>query len=138
MRTAVLFFPSAGHDKVREIARALAEGIESQGHDVDVIDGTQDVNKKLTIYSHICVVAEQRTLFTGKIPDGISAFLKASGMVTGKKSFAFVVKKPLGNSRALRRVMGVMEHEGMFLRYSEILATPQDSKLIGQRLKIAG
>lgn len=137
MRTAVLFFPSGSRDKVREVSRALAEGIESQGHDVDVIDGTQDVNTKLTIYTHVCVVAEQNTLFTGKIPEAIENFLKASGIVTGKKSFAFVIKKPLGNSKALRRLMHSMEHEGMFLRYSEILASPEDSRLIGQRLKIA-
>ena len=137
MRTAVVFFPHANREKVREVSRALAEGIGAQGHDVDVIDGSQDVNTKLTIYTHVSLVVEQRSLITGKIPEGISEFLGGSGIVSGKKSFAFVIKKPLGTSKALKRLMNVMEHEGMFLRYSDVLATPEDSKMIGTKLKVA-
>ena len=137
MRIAVVFFPHSNREKVREIARAVADGIGAQGHDVDVVDGTQDVNTKLTIYTHVTVVVEQKTLFTGKIPESIGEFLSSSGIVGGKKSFAFVIKKPLGNTRALKRVMHAMEHEGMFLRYSDVLATPEDSRIIGTRLKIA-
>ena len=137
MRTAVVFFPNRSREKVREISRALADGIGAQGHDVDVVDGSQDVNTKLTIYTHIAVVAEQQTLFSGKIPDGIPEFLSASGIVGGKKSFAFVIKKALGNTKALKKLMHAMEHEGMFLRYSDVLATPEDSRIIGTKLKIA-
>ncbi|MFW6251184.1 MAG: hypothetical protein ACOC47_08735 [Alkalispirochaetaceae bacterium] len=137
MRAAVLFFPSKSREKVREISRALADGIGAQGYDVDVVDGSQDVNTKLTIYTHIAVVAEQQTLFTGRIPEGISEFLSGSGIVGGKKSFAFVIKKALGNTKALKRLMHAMEHEGMFLRYSDVLATPEDSRIIGTKLKIA-
>lgn len=137
MRVAVLFFAHTGRDKVRDISRALAEGVESQGHDVDLIDGTQDVNTKLTIYPHIVVVVEQRTLFSGRIPESVSEFLGASGIVAGKKSFAFVTKKPLGTTKALKRLMDAMEHEGMFIRYSDVLASPEDSRIIGSRLKVA-
>jgi menaquinone-dependent protoporphyrinogen IX oxidase len=137
MRTAVVFFPSKSREKVREVSRALADGIGSQGHDVDVIDGSQDVNTKLTIYTHVAVVAEQRTLFTGHVPESIREFLANSGIVGGKKSFAFVIKKPIGNTKALKKLMHAMEHEGMFLRYSDVLATPEDSRIIGSKLKIA-
>lgn len=137
MRTAVVFFPSSSRDKVREVARALADGIGAQGHDVDVVDGSQDVNTKLSIYTHVAVVAEQRTLFRAQLPQGISEFLANSGIVGGKKSFAFVIKKPLGNTKALKKLMHAMEHEGMFLRYSDVLATPEDSRIIGTKLKIA-
>lgn len=137
MRTAVVFFPSKSREKVREVSRALADGIGSQGHDVDVIDGSQDVNTKLTIYTHLAVVVEQSTLFRGNIPAGIGEFLSNSGIVGGKKSFAFVLKKPIGNTKALKKLMHAMEHEGMFLRYSDVLATPEDSRIIGSKLKIA-
>ncbi|MFP4330457.1 MAG: hypothetical protein ACOC28_00620 [Alkalispirochaetaceae bacterium] len=136
MRVAVLFFADTSRDRVRDISRALAEGVESQGHDVDLIDGVQDVNTKLTIYTHILIVAEQRTLFSGRIPDAIPEFIGTSGVVAGKKSFAFVVKKPLGNTKALKRLMDVMEHEGMFIRYSDVLATVEDSRLIGGKLTV--
>lgn len=137
MRSVVVFFPGKSREKVREISRALADGIGAQGLDVDVVDGSQDVNTKLSIYTHIVVVVEQETLFTGKIPEGVGEFLSNSGIVGGKKSFAFVIKKPLGNTKALKRVMHAMEHEGMFLRYSDVLATPEDSRIIGTKLKIA-
>jgi flavorubredoxin len=136
MRVAVVFVSKSKRDKLLGVAQALAAGIESQGHSVEVIDGARDVNVKLTIYEYIAVGTEVVSTFGGKIPDRAGEFLKSSGIVSGKRSFAFVLKSPFGDAKALQRMMKVMEGEGMFLRFSEVLSSPADAKEIGKRLRI--
>ncbi len=136
MRTAVIFFSGKNREKILNLAKALARGIESQGHQVDIIDGDRDVNSKLTIYQYIAVGTESVSLFGGKIPEKISTFLASAGMVAGKRSFAFVAKTPLGSQKALSRLMKQMESEGMYLKYSEVLNSQVEAEEIGKRLHI--
>ena len=136
MRAAVVFFATNSRDRILNITRSLARGIESQGHQVDIIDGVHDVNAKLTMYQYIAVGSETLSKFSSKIPDKVGHFLGSSGMVAGKRSFAFVAKNVIGATKALGRLMRNMEKEGMFLKYSTILNSPQEAEEIGKRLHI--
>jgi menaquinone-dependent protoporphyrinogen IX oxidase len=136
MRAAVVFFATNSRDKILNISRSLARGIESQGHQVDIIDGVHDVNAKLTMYQYIAVGSETLSNFSSKIPDKVGYFLGSSGMVAGKRSFAFILKNVFGAPKALVRLMKNMEKEGMFLKYSSILNSPQEAEEIGKRLHI--
>ena len=55
MRVAVVYFPAYAGDQVSRLSQSLAQGMESQGHQVDLIDGSTDENKKLIIYHYIAV-----------------------------------------------------------------------------------
>ena len=136
MRAAVVFFATNSRDKILNLTRALARGIESQGHQVDIIDGVHDVNAKLTMYQYIAVGSETLSNFSSKIPDKVTNFLNSSGMVAGKRSFAFIIKNVFGAPKALARLMKSMEREGMFLKYSSILNSPGEAEEIGKRLHI--
>lgn len=136
MRVAVVFVPQSKRDKLLEISRALAAGIEAQGHQVDVVDATHDVNTKLTIYEYIAVGTEVVSMFGGKIPERVSEFLRSSGIVAGKRSFAFVTKNAIGADKGLQRLMKQMESEGMFLKFSHVLSSGPEATEIGKRLKI--
>jgi hypothetical protein len=136
MRVATVFFPHTNRERLMHLARALARGIESQGHEVDLIDGSRDVNAKLTIYGYIAVGTEATNLFGGKIPQRVSEFLSAAGIVAGKKSFAFVPRRLIGGTRTMKRLMNVMEHEGMFLKLSDTLSSVEEAEEIGKRLSI--
>ena len=136
MRVAVVFVPQAKRDKLVEISKALAAGIESQGHHVDLLDASRDVNVKLTIYEYIAVGTEVVSLFGGKIPAKAGEFLRSSGIVGGKRSFAFVTKKAIGADKGLQRLMKLMEGEGMFLKFSDILSSAAEATEKGKRLKI--
>jgi menaquinone-dependent protoporphyrinogen IX oxidase len=136
MRVAVVIIPQSKRDKLLEVARALGAGIEAQGHRVDVIDSTQDVNTKLTIYQYIALGTEVTSLFGGKVPGRLTEFLKNSGAIAGKRAFAFVLKKSIGADKGLQRLMKQMESEGMFLKYSETLSSPTQATEIGKRLNI--
>jgi hypothetical protein len=136
MRVAVVFVPQSKRDKLLEISKALAGGIESQGHRVDLVDGSRDVNTKLTVYEYIAVGTEVTSSFGGKIPEKVAEYLKSSGMVSGKRSFAFVLKSSFGATKGLQSLMKVMEGEGMYLKFSEILTSAPEAHEIGKRLSI--
>jgi menaquinone-dependent protoporphyrinogen IX oxidase len=137
MRAAVVFFATNSRDRILNITRSLARGIESQGHQVDIIDGVHDVNAKLTMYQYIAVGTQTLSNFSSKIPDKVNHYLASSGMVAGKRSFAFVTKNVFGAAKALARLMKSMEKEGMFLKYSSILSSPPEAEEIGKRLHIS-
>lgn len=136
MRVAVVFFGGKKRAKILEICKALSRGIEAQGHQADVVDGEHDVNTKLTIYQYIVVGTEAVTAFKGKIPERVGPFLAGAGQVTGKRSFAFLLKS-FGAPRGLARLMQAMEKEGMYLKNSSILTSAVEAEEVGKRLHIA-
>jgi menaquinone-dependent protoporphyrinogen IX oxidase len=136
MRVAVVFIPQARRDKLLEVSKALASGIEAQGHHVDLVDASKEVNSKLTIYEYLAVGTEVTTAFRGRIPVAVSEFLKSSGIVGGKRSFAFVLKRTMGAEKGLQNLMRAMEAEGMYLKFSHVLGSRAEAEFVGKRLKI--
>jgi hypothetical protein len=118
------------------LARALGRGLEAGGHRVELIDAYQETEKKLSIYEFLAVGAEPLSAFSGKLADAVPKYLAAAGYLSGKRSLAFMVKQPLFAARALARLMKAMEHEGMFLKYSELLESPAQAEEIGKRLRL--
>jgi menaquinone-dependent protoporphyrinogen IX oxidase len=135
MRVAVVFFSGRKREYLRNIAKGLVHGIESQGHHVDLIDGDREVGRKLTVYQYLAVGTEPLGFF-GKTPKKITHFLAQSGSVIGKKSCAFVTKTLFGSQKALLRLMKRMEHEGMYLTFSDVLTNPAHAEAIGKRLHV--
>ncbi len=136
MRAAVVFFSSASRERILGLAKSLSQGIGSQGHQVDLIDGDRDVNAKLTGYQYLAIGAEPLSGFGGKLPDKVLQFLGSAGLVSGKHSFAFVSKATFGSMKALSRLMRSMEKEGMLIKNSSVLASPQEAQEIGKRLHV--
>ena len=136
MRVAVVFFSGRNREKIRDLATGLARGIEKQGNQVDVFDGARDSNVKLTIYRYIAVGMEPSGSFSGKVPDLVKSFLASSGVVSGKKSYAFVSRSAFGTAKSLSNLMRSMEGEGMFLKNSDVLRSGVEAEEIGKRLHI--
>lgn len=137
MRIAVVFFGAKQRENIRSISQGLVKGIETQGCQVDLIDGSRDVNTKLTIYNYIAVGTESVNLFGGKISKKIAEYLAGSGIVTGKKSFAFVTSSGFRSQKTLSALMKAMEHEGMFLKNSTVLSSQDEAFEIGKSLHIS-
>ncbi len=136
MRVAVVFFAGRKRNELLDITRSLAKGIESQGHQVDIVDGERDVNAKLTMYNYLAVGASAVSSWGGGIPDRLSTFLSNAGIVVGKRSFAYILKTGFRTGKTLNRLMRGMEQEGMYLKNSEILSSPVEAEEIGKRLKL--
>ena len=135
MRVAVVYFAPRPNSRITQLAKAVAAGIEKQGHQVDLIDGMTEQNKKLIMYQYIALGTEQST-FLGKIHEKIKHFLASQGTVQGKKGFAFVLKRSIGVTRALLRLMAAMEKEGMVVKNSDIIASTGYAEQIGHSLHI--
>jgi len=136
MRVAVVFFSGRNREKIRDLANGLARGIEKQGNQVDVFDAGRDSNAKLTIYQYIAVGLEPSGSFSGRVPDSVRAFLAGSGVVSGKKSYAFVSRSTFGTAKSLTNLMRSMEGEGMFLKSSDVLRSSIEAEEIGKRLHV--
>jgi flavorubredoxin len=136
MRAAIVFFSSSSRQRILALAKSLSQGIGQQGHQVDIMDGDRDVNVKLTMYQYLAIGCEPLPGFGGKLPDKVTQFLGSAGMVSGKRSFAFVTKAVFGSPKALSRLMKSMEKEGMLIKNSSILASPQEAEEIGKRLQV--
>lgn len=136
MRVAVVFYPVKNRDKILKVSKALAKGLESQGFQVDLIDAGMDVNSKLTIYQYIAFGTEVPGLFNQKLPRQVGDFLKNSGMVAGKRCFGYILPKPLFAAKSLNRLMSVMEGEGMFLKFSEVIGDEALAEEIGKKLVV--
>jgi len=137
MNICVLFFGGDKRSKMVETAKALVSGIESQGnHTVQLIDGDKDTGKKLTSFHYIAVGAPSARFLGGKIPQNVSYFLQNCGMISGKRSFAFTISSGLRTMKTLQTLMKVMEHEGLYLKVSDIISSPQVAKAIGAKLHV--
>ncbi len=138
MRVCILFFEGQEeHKLLRKISQSLGKGIEKQGHQVDLINGFKDDKGKLFFYDYICIGSIKNGFFSGKIPEKIKSTFKNMGTVSGKRSYAFVVKNGFRSQKALSGLMKFMEGEGMFLKRSDIIKTTFEAEHIGKKLHIA-
>ena len=122
MRVALIYVPSKDPAALAIIAKAMARSLESAGHYVDISEARADESPRLTGYDYVIIGTESSTAF-GKIPDRVSRFLSQAGMLTGKRSMAFLRKSGLRPETSLRRLMKVMEAEGMLVNCAEIVSS---------------
>lgn len=137
MRVAVVFFRASGGDKILELSKKVSQGIESQGHIVDVIDGDRDHDKRLTSYKYIVAGTASLSLLGGKVPGNVKRYLANSGMVQGKRCSAFIYKTGFRCEKTLLILMKTMESEGMYLKNSEIFKSGAAAEYFGSRLHIS-
>jgi len=137
MRVGIVYFAGQNSKKLLSIVKSLSEGIQMQGHQVDIIDGNLDLNSKLTVYNYIAIGVGRTNFYGGKIPLKATTFLSNSGIIRGKRSFAFILKAGLRPQKTLSKLMYTMEHEGLYLKNSNIISTPMEAVSIGKRLHIS-
>jgi len=137
VRVAVIYF-SKSSKMVPEQAKALAASIEARGAQVDLIDGSKAHDAKLTGHHFLAIGCDVRSVYKGTLPRELKGFLASSGLISGKRSMAWVCSAPFGAPRTLLQLMRAMEGEGMLIRTSEIFAKPEDGTTAGRGLKIDG
>ncbi len=137
MKVCVLYAPaSKASEKMKAIAKALAEGISSQGHMVDILDMSLEGGKIVSYYDYLVIGTESATFFGGKIPSSLAIFLKSAGSISGKRCMAFITKGGLRSMKTLQTLMRTMEKEGMFLKKSEQLQKVDFARAVGKHLQI--
>ncbi len=137
MRVGVIYFFNNENKKFTKIIGSLAEGLRAQGHQVDIINGNIDINARLSVYNYIALGAESISFFGGKINSSVSTFLGNAGLVRGKRAYAFTLGSTLRLQKTLRTLMGIMEHEGIYLKKSDVIKNWEDAFNIGKKLHIS-
>ncbi|MDR2375068.1 MAG: hypothetical protein LBD96_01365 [Treponema sp.] len=133
MRIAIVSVPRE-RGGIPPYVSALAKGMESMGHRVDVVDAWIEDGMRLPGYEYIVVVAQSTGYFSGKLPDALSKVLGAGSGLGGKRSAAFVKKSGLFTGRTLFNVMKAMEKEGMRVNWSDILLNPPHAEALGKHI----
>ena len=132
MRIAIISAPSQRRSPP-EYALALAKGMQSMGHTVDIVDAWTDDGMKLPGCQYIVIATEPLSFFSAKIPEVVQKILSSRG-IDGKKSAAFIKKSGLRSGKALFNLMTAMEKEGLIVNWSEILLTPPHAEAMGKRI----
>ena len=135
MRVAVVYFSSNTQGRLSQVARAYAQGVGKQGHDVTLINGLKD-SSNLFIYDYLLLGIEAYSLLSGKLDNSARQSLKNIGNISGKAAYAFLLRKGLWASKSLLLWMNWLESCGLVLFLSDIVVKPSEARSIGQRLNI--
>jgi len=133
MRIAIVS-ATARNRETPDYVAALAKGMESMGHRVDIVNVWNDDGMRLPGYEYIAVAAEPISIFSGKLPALVSKTLAAGSSLVGKKSAAFIKKTGFFSNRALANLMKAMEKEGMMINWSDILFNAPHAEAMGKRI----
>lgn len=129
-------YKSTSNGNLEKIVKALVKGIEEQNSSVvELVDIEKDSDKKLTGFSYIIFGCSKVSLFNKKLPASYLNFIKNCGHITGKHSFAFTEKGIMAQG-FLSNFMCELEKEGVRLKTSAIISSPEEAKIIGSRLHI--
>ena len=137
MRVGIVYFSVSNNQKLVNLVNSLSEGIKLQGHQVDIINGSLDVNSRLTVYNYIAIGIEGINFWGGKIPPQANTFLSNAGLIRGKRSYAFTLKSSLRPQKTLSSLMIAMEHQGLYLKKSDIISSKIEASTIGKKLHIS-
>jgi hypothetical protein len=127
MRIAVIHFPVKRGAALAAVAKELARGLESQGHQVAIVDASVDTDARLTSYEYLAVGTESAS-FTGKVQKRIGAFLSASGQLQGKRSLGFILKPAFFAQKACLNLMASMESQGLVVCDYRVFSGPEEAK----------
>ncbi len=137
MKAAILYADVAQRTKAKEIASALARGIQQQGIDCDLLDVKKESEKRVAMYQYIAVVTTPTGLWGGTIDSSIQHFLRQNSSVAGKRCAAFVTKGAIRMNKTLQALFKVMEGEGMYLTYSDIMPNASQAQVTGAHLSLS-
>jgi hypothetical protein len=131
MRVAIISAP-ARSAAPPEYVKSLAKGIESTGSTVQIFNAWGDDSHMIPAFDYIVIVAEATAPIRGKMPGALEKFIGSGIGFEGKKGAAFL-KKRLANGRAMARLMELMEKQGMFVNWSDIIISPAHAEALGKR-----
>jgi hypothetical protein len=127
MRVALVYIPAGDPEALAALAKSMARAFEAAGHFVDLAEARADETPRLTGYDYVVIGSESSSAF-GKIPGRVAQTLAQAGMITGKRSMAFLRKTGFRPEKALTRLMKAMEAEGMVVSCAEIVRNAAEAE----------
>jgi hypothetical protein len=133
MRIVVISAP-ARRGGIPDYVTALARGMESMGHRVDVVNAWTDDGMRLPGYEYLAVAAESVALFSGNMSESLAKILSGAGSLVGNMAAAFLKKTSPFTGKALAKLMKALEKEGMVINWSDIVLSAAHAEALGKRI----
>lgn len=142
MKIALLYFAS-GNGKIPRAAEKIKKILEknftldSSGSEREIvpINGEKE-SRKLSLYRYLLLLGNSSSFLGSKIDPKISHYLGNNGSLLGKKGYVFTLKRGFFTLKTHKFLMSAMEHEGIFLKSSEIFGSLKEINRIENKLII--
>lgn len=133
MKGLVIYSRSSG---LAELAGAVAKGLRAAAFQVELRaadEGSGPISA--APFDVICVGSPVLGFFSGGLAADIDLALKRCTRLEGKRAAVFVKPKLFGTTKALRRLMGLLEREGAWVQDFAALRGLDEAERFGQRLE---
>jgi len=133
----VLIIYSSSGNNIKQIARGIKDGLEENGHRVD-LRGTGETNKPVVfgVYDLVLVGSPTKGLFRGRPAKDIAPFLQNCKRTMGEKTIAFVTSRLVGTTGALKKIMEQMEKMGCFVYNFTSLKNFEEAVSFGREIRL--
>jgi len=134
MRIAIIYSPK--HRKLESTAKKLGKTLESGGHHIEYLPISKtDRPPNIGRYDFVYVGSVAEGTFGGKVPTAVTEYLKQCRGLQSVKSATFMIKRFMGNTKGLKRLMGVLENMGSQVIDFQTIGTESDAETLGKRLR---
>lgn len=134
MRALILYSKSGG---IQPLAEAVAASLSEFAVQVDVREADERGTGPITVaqYDMICVGSPVLGFWSGEVASDVDAVIKRCTRMEGKQAVAFVKPRVFGTTKALRRLMGILERQGALVQDFAAIRGVAEARAFGRRLE---
>ena len=134
LRALILYSKSGG---LKPLAEAVASGLSERSVHVDLKEADDRAGGPITVapYDVICVGSPVLGLWGGQVASDVDEVIRRCTRLEGKQAAAFVKPKAFGTTKALRRLMGILERQGALVQDFAAVRGVPDAQAFGRRLE---
>lgn len=133
MKGLVIYSRKGG---LADLAEAVAKGLRSAAFHVELRaadEGSGPIS--VAAFDVVCIGSPVLGFFGGAYADDVDLALKRCTRLEGKRAAVFVKPKLFGTTKAIRRLMGLLEREGAWVEDFAAVSGPAEAERFGERLE---
>jgi hypothetical protein len=117
----------------------MGSSIQTMGHEVQKVRAEKSTRvESLFLYDLVYVGSPVLGFWGGKFSEPLASYLKKCSGLEGKKVAVFVIPKIFGVSKALKRIMKLLEEKGSIVIAFQSIKKLSEARDFGKRLSKAG
>ena len=121
---------------IGKLADALQRGLEEQGHQVKVFPDDTESFTGLAACKTLIVGSYVTGGFKPKTPSRLKDALNKLGIISGKRSMAFIAKGGIAERKALVQLMNDMEKQGCYMVDQRTFSSEDDAYRFGKTVTL--
>lgn len=131
----VMIIYSSETKSMEAVARAISSSTQAMGHEVRQVKAEKSTQaESLFAYDLVYVGSPVLGSWGGKFSPSLASYLNRCSGLEGKKVAVFVIPKLLGVSKALKRIMKLLEEKGSIVVAFQSIKKLSEARDFGKRL----